>query len=141
MTKHQAPHDTRARITTMLAVAGVLAALGLGLALRLGLRADRWWFNADEGFYIQVATTPSAVEASTVIRSNAHPPLHYWILRLAEPVAGDPANLRTILLLASLLGIVAAGWLGWLAAKPHASGWPRVAGAWFGAFMVALAPA
>jgi hypothetical protein len=117
----------------------MLVALGLGLVLRLGMEPERWWFTGDEGVYHQVATTASTERAQEVIHKNAHPPLHYWILRLAAPWVHDPANLRLISLMAGLLGILAAGWLGWESAT-GGTRWGRVAGAWFGAVMVALAP-
>jgi hypothetical protein len=78
--------------------------------------------------------------AERVIRQNAHPPLHYKILRWAAPFVDDVADLRYLSLVASLLGILAAGWLGGLCGAEMGGRWGQVAGVWFGAFTIALAP-
>ena len=127
------------RSAAILALTGVLTVSLLGLGLRLGMETARWWFTGDEGIYLQVATTALTERAQEVIHKNAHPPLHYWILRLAAPWVHDPANLRLISLVAGWFGILAAGWLGWESATGKTR-WGRVAGAWFGSVMVALAP-
>ena len=127
------------RAAAILALAGALVASGLGLGLRLGIDTERWWYTPDEGIYHQVATTTSTEHARQVIHANAHPPLYYWILRLAAPWVDDVASLRLLSLVAGLFGILAAGWLGWQSA-PGGTRWGRVAAAWFGAVMVALAP-
>jgi hypothetical protein len=128
------------RIGNLLMAFGLVAALGLGLVFRLGLHPERWWFNPDEGYYYQVATTASVETAERVIRQNAHPPLHYKVLRWAAPFVDDVTELRYLSLIASLLGILAAGWLGGLCGAEMGGRWGRVVGVWFGAFSIALAP-
>lgn len=119
---------------------GVLAAVLLGLALRMGLRPNMWSINPDEGYYYQVATTASPEVAERVIRKNAHPPLHYRILRWTAPLVSDVAELRYLSLLAGLLTIAASGWLGSLCGGLAGGSWGRMAGAWLGALSVAVAP-
>ena len=64
-----------------------LAIAAIGFSLRLG-SIHKYWNNADEGIYYQVANAPWAI-ASSMIAGNAHPPLYYYLLRAVASVFDD----------------------------------------------------
>jgi hypothetical protein len=128
------------RRATLLA-GGVLLAFVLGLLLRLRLGSAEYWYNPDEGLYHQAVTTPSADEASAMVRGLVHPPLYYWILGPLVLLGEDPHTLRLPSLVAGLLAIMAFGFLGSAAGSAEEGDLGGVAGAWFGALVGALSPA
>ncbi len=80
----------------------ILLALLLWAAV---LRVHDWgvhWVNADEGIYWAIATA-DAERAAAMIRSNAHPPLYYWFLRMVRGVGYGVEAMRGVSLAAGLL--------------------------------------
>lgn len=89
--------------------------------------------NYDEYWHIFVAQQDTREGLAREWRSNAHPPLYYWLLRLLVSLARGPLVDRSISLLAGVLAVLVIGQILAKVAKD-----PVVAP--LGAFAFALAP-
>lgn len=89
--------------------------------------------NYDEYWHIFVAQQDTREGLAREWRSNAHPPLYYWLLRLLVSLARGPVVDRSISLLAGVLAVLVIGQILAKVAKD-----PVVAP--LGAFAFALAP-
>lgn len=89
--------------------------------------------NYDEYWHILVAQQDTREGLAREWRSNAHPPLYYWLLRLLVSLARGPLVDRSISLLAGVLAVLVIGQILVKVAKD-----PMVAP--LGAFAFALAP-
>jgi len=81
-----------------------------GFAVRVSTLGD-FWLSADEGIYYHVANAPAKV-AALVVALNAHPPLHYWMLRAVASIDSGFVWLRVPSVISGSLAIFAMYLLG-----------------------------
>jgi len=90
--------------------------LGLAIGLRLfNLGAAPLWY--DEAFSDLASRLPMR-EMMQALAGDVHPPLHYWLLWIAQRIGlGSPWGLRILSALASIGSVILAGYLARLISK------------------------
>ncbi len=94
----------RTAATFIVRYQGLIAALIVGLSLRVSELGD-WWLNPDEGTYYSILTRETFGGFWAEVASHAHPPLYYLLLRAWGLVSWDFSWIRASTVVTGLSAI------------------------------------
>jgi len=86
----------------------LLVTVAVALVVRVA-GVSAWWLNPDEGIYFSLVTRPAWAGFWSELAANAHPPLHYLMLRAIGALTSDFVWFRALSVVAGVGAVVAVG--------------------------------